>query len=65
MSNPVAPIITEIKALADKAIGQAVALGSDYLLIAHHDWTKLETGLSVAVAAGVGYVVNKLRGIKL
>lgn len=58
-------ILTEVKTLAEKAIAQVLAFGGYYLVLAHTDFSKVETAVGASVTAAIGYIVNRLRGIKL
>lgn len=46
-------------------VSHAVPLAGAYAIIAHTDLTKLETGITGAIAIGIGAIVNKLRSVKL
>ena len=65
MSNPVSPIIAEIKSLADKVIGQAVSFAAYYGVVAHTDFTKIETAVGAGLAALSGYIINRLRALNV
>lgn len=63
--NTPSGLLAEVKAIVDKVIGQVVALGSYYIVLGHTDFTKLETAAGAALSAGIGYVINRLRSIKI
>lgn len=65
MSNPVSPILAELKVLAEKAMAQGVAFASYYAVVVHTDFTKIETAAGAAITAGVGYILNRLRNLKV
>jgi len=54
-------LIATLKTEVGNLVSHAVALGSAYVVLAHVDYTKLETAITGAVAVGVGALVNKLR----
>ena len=41
------------------------AFAGYYAVVAHTDWTRLETAGGAAVTAFVGYVVNRLRNLNV
>lgn len=63
-TNPVTlfdRFVAQLKTEIGNLVSHAVSLGGAYALLAHVDFTKLETAVTGAVAVGIGALVNKLR----
>ena len=65
MASSVSSITVEVKNLAEKVIAQVAAFAGYYAVLAHTDFTRIEVAAGAAITAGVGYVLNRFRGLKV
>ena len=61
----VSRFLAKFKTEIGNLVSHAVALAGAYAVVAHTDFTKLETAIAGAVAVAIGAITNKLRHYKL
>lgn len=56
-------LFEEVKVLVTKLEGQVIGYVSSGLFVLHHDLTKYETIISLAVGSLGGYIINRLKAL--